>query len=122
MSQQPELQLAKILEKAWLRFSSSRLSLPFLRPLLPLVDRPPGEDVRLMDIIDISDKIRSLEYKSADSFLNDLDMLRTQVIHKLERILDLRFDSEQSIFFPVSAPANAAAIVGACPRFIPLQV
>lgn len=38
----PKFQLARILEKAWIKLSSSRLSIPFLRPFLPIRDFEDG--------------------------------------------------------------------------------
>ena len=39
-SRDPTLKLARLLEKAWYRLSSSRLAVPFLRPLLPITSSP----------------------------------------------------------------------------------
>ena len=39
-SRDPTLKLARLLEKAWYRLSSSRLAMPFLRPLLPITSSP----------------------------------------------------------------------------------
>jgi hypothetical protein len=39
-SRDPTLKLARLLEKAWYRLTSSRLAVPFLRPLLPITSSP----------------------------------------------------------------------------------
>jgi hypothetical protein len=104
------IQLAKVLEKAWLRLASSRLSIPFLRPLLPI----PGQDEMPMhpagdDIISISEKIRCLQYTSSTDFVNDLVSLRANLISKLVNSLALRYDEDSNRFSMHSSSSSSTS-------------
>jgi hypothetical protein len=86
-----------MLEVAWVKMTNTRLSLPFLRPLLPL---PPdilessssaakemtstaATDHSNMDMMYLLEKIHALRYQSFADFLNDVAAIRRQVEQKL---------------------------------------
>lgn len=91
-------QISRMLEVAWVKMTNTRLSLPFLRPLLPL---PPdvlelsssstakettstaATDHSNMDMMYLLEKIHALRYQSFADFLNDVAAIRCQMEKKL---------------------------------------
>lgn len=66
--------------------ASSRLSVPFMRPLLPLTVRERGQHaatVPEVDLLAVQEKIRRLDYHSATDFYKDLIALRSVIMEKL---------------------------------------
>lgn len=92
----PLMQLAKVLERGWLRLASSRLSIPFLHPLLPITSSIEIDDQSTnIDIITLLLRIRSLRYRNLQMFLDDIDSMREHVILKLEKFTNSKFNSEK---------------------------
>lgn len=94
------MQLARILEKSWVRLSSSRLSLPFLRPLLPLTTSSIDASLSSYDLIRIIEKIRSLEYSSATTYLDDINNVRNLIIQKVCESTELLYNDDTNTFHP----------------------
>ena len=74
----PRAELATVLQKVWCKVANHYLAEPFMRPLLSL-GAAPAAGGGVDDLVGILERIRSLEYVSAERFVQDLDLMRTKV-------------------------------------------
>jgi hypothetical protein len=107
------IKFAKILENAWVKMASSRLALPFLRPLIPAVNEElwtkhetPTENKESnnnitvessLDLLRILEHIHALKYHTMQEFENDLLLLRSKIHRKLYNWLNYVKSSEEEI-------------------------
>lgn len=82
-----KLKLAKCLEVAWVKMTTSRLALPFFRPLLPETVATPSTPttVHRDDLMSILENIHALKYQRIGELSNDLHEFIGNVVHYLEK-------------------------------------
>lgn len=84
-------QLARLLERTWVRMANTRLALPFLRPLLPIL-LPDGllstdnQQHVTQDLLTLLEEIHALRYESTDAFVRSVEGLREFVANRLAQI------------------------------------
>lgn len=98
----PRIRLARLLEGAFMKIASSRLALPFFRPLLPVLEElEPHIEMRtssdknesssaqtgIPDLLALQERIRHLEYGTISAFMRDLHSLRDTTRARLAQIL-----------------------------------
>jgi hypothetical protein len=114
------IRIAKILENAWVKMSSSRLALPFLRPLLPLTPSQDASSASFsssMDLLLILENIHSLKYSKPSEFEVDLGLLKHEIIQRLYHWIQ-HFEGKNESVESDPAPSSAAAaggVVGSVP-------
>lgn len=81
------LKIAKLLEATWSKIATSRLSLPFIRPLLPGVRISGGSgNGESLDLMTILENIRSFKYETIEMFTSDLAALRQLISETLKGV------------------------------------
>lgn len=86
-------QLARLLERTWVKMANTRLALPFLRPLLPILS-PPHPDISMAaaaedqqndtaDLVMLLEEIHALRFDSTDAFVHAIERLRQCVTNRL---------------------------------------
>jgi len=94
-----KLKIAKLLEATWSKIATSRLSLPFIRPLLPGVHGVGGDagSGKSLDLMTILENIRSFKYDSIDMFMSDLDALRLLIVDAVSSAASEEGNDNQNI-------------------------
>ncbi len=121
------MKLSKILEGAWVRIAASRLSVPFFRPLLPIMDLSDETlqksavmtdsypaiyqyskelQQKIPDLLYILEKIHSLKYHKLTDFYLDLQIFENAMKSKL--FLIWRYYTERVILEDISEDEKAA--------------
>eukprot|EP00981_Chlorochromonas_danica_P001440 scaffold300_cov173-Ochromonas_danica.AAC.8 len=106
MNPTTEQRKAKILEQAFVKVATSRLALPFLRPLLPLYvpgNAPTVLDAstssskgHITDLLGVVEKIHSGLYASPEGLIDDIEGLRPQLDEKLYQYLAVVIHGDRS--------------------------
>lgn len=86
-------QLARLLERTWVKMANTRLALPFLRPLLPISLPHSGmlsttaEDQQneTDDLVTLLEEIHALRFDSTDAFVHAIERLRQCVANRLSQ-------------------------------------
>eukprot|EP01033_Poteriospumella_lacustris_P004225 gene4225-3012_t len=86
-------QLARLLERTWVKMTNTRLALPFLRPLLPISLPHSGrlstaaedQQIETDGLVTLLEEIHALRFDSTDVFVHAIERLRQCVANRLSQ-------------------------------------